>query len=149
MLGRMISQTKTLKIKSFLSLNFVITKIYVMIRLVEDWTRMGGIQFRLSPRISCRTGVTFKIFHQLNCKSSYLINLLQCQIFRLQYVAKSGIQVYIKLINHGNESKNKNSILACKHNFQRNAKLTNWTNYENLYNYRTVTRKKTGRLLDS
>ena len=29
---------------------------------------------------SYRTGETFKIFHQLNCKSSHLIYLLQCQI---------------------------------------------------------------------
>ena len=49
MLGRMISQTKTLKIKSFLPFNFAITKICVAIRLAEDGTRMGGIKFRLSP----------------------------------------------------------------------------------------------------
>ena len=32
---------------------------------------------------SYRTGETFKIFHQLNCKSSHLIYLLQCQISQL------------------------------------------------------------------
>ena len=42
LLGRMISQTKTLKIKSFLPFNFVITKICVAIRLAESGTRMGG-----------------------------------------------------------------------------------------------------------
>ena len=41
--GRMISQTKRLKTKSFLQFNFAITKIYVAIRLAEDGTRMGGI----------------------------------------------------------------------------------------------------------
>ena len=48
----MISQTKTLKIKSFISFNFAITieiKICVAIHLPEDGTRMGGIWFRLSP----------------------------------------------------------------------------------------------------
>ena len=44
----MISQTKSLKIKSFLSFNFAITKICVAIHLAEDGTRMGGIKFQLS-----------------------------------------------------------------------------------------------------
>ena len=40
----MMSQTKTLKIKSFLpTFNFAITKICAAIRLAEDGTRMGGI----------------------------------------------------------------------------------------------------------
>ena len=43
LLGRMISQTKTLKIKSFLPFNFAVTKICVAIRLAEDGTRMGDI----------------------------------------------------------------------------------------------------------
>ena len=47
----MISQTKTLKIKSFLPFNFVVIKICVAILLAEDGTRMGGIQFQLSPSI--------------------------------------------------------------------------------------------------
>ena len=45
----MISQTKTLKIKCFFPFNFAITKICVAICLVEDGTRMGGIQFCLIP----------------------------------------------------------------------------------------------------
>ena len=47
----MISQTKPLKIKSFLSFNLSITKICVAIRLAEDGTRMSGILFQLSPSI--------------------------------------------------------------------------------------------------
>ena len=38
-----MSQTKPLKIKSFLPFNFAITKISVVIRLVEDGTRMTDI----------------------------------------------------------------------------------------------------------
>ena len=48
----MISQTKPLKIKYFLSFNFAITTSCVAIRLAENRTRMGGIQFRLSPSIN-------------------------------------------------------------------------------------------------
>ena len=42
LLGRMISQTKPLKIKYFLPFNFSITNICVAIRLAEDGTRMAG-----------------------------------------------------------------------------------------------------------
>ena len=42
-MGHMISQTKPLKIKSFLPFNFALTKICVTIRLAEDGTRMDGI----------------------------------------------------------------------------------------------------------
>ena len=75
---------------------------------------------------SYRTGETFKIFHQLNCKSSHLIYLLQCQISQLQYVSKSETSFNIRLNNHRKDSKH----LACKHfqnsnhNFQRDAKFT-------------------------
>ena len=39
----MISQTKPLKVKSFIRFNLAITKICVAIRLAEDGTRLGGI----------------------------------------------------------------------------------------------------------
>ena len=42
-MGRIISQTKIPKIKSFLPFNFAFTKICVAIRLAEDRPRMGGI----------------------------------------------------------------------------------------------------------
>ena len=73
---------------------------------------------------------TFKIFHQLNCKSSHLIYLIQCPICQLQYVGKSETSFYITLSNHKKDSKNKNPILACKHfqnlnhNYQRDEKFT-------------------------
>ena len=49
---------------------------------------------------SYRTGKMFKIFHQLNCKSSHLIYLLQCQTCQPQYVGKSEISFNIRLNNH-------------------------------------------------
>ena len=39
----MISQSKLLKIVSFLPFNFAITKICVVIRLAEDGARVGDI----------------------------------------------------------------------------------------------------------
>ena len=45
MLGRMVSQTKPLKIKSFLPFNFAITKICVVIRLAEDGQEWAAYSF--------------------------------------------------------------------------------------------------------
>ena len=79
---------------------------------------------------SYRNGEMFKIFHQLNCKSSDLIYLLQCRICQLQYVCKSETSFNIRLNNHRKDSSNKNPILACKHfqnsnhNFQMDAEFT-------------------------
>ena len=42
-LGRLIAQTKFLKLKSFLPFIFAIAKICVTIRLVDDETKMGSI----------------------------------------------------------------------------------------------------------
>ena len=72
----------------------------------------------------------FKIFHQFNFKSSYLIHLLQCRFFQLQNLGKSEISFNIRLNNQRKESKNRNPIIVCKHfqnsnhNFQRDAKFT-------------------------
>ena len=45
---------------------------------------------------SCRTGDMFNIFHQLKCKSSYLIYLLQCRICQQQCVGKSETSLNIR-----------------------------------------------------
>ena len=62
-----------------------------------------------------RTGKTFNIFRQLNCKSSHFIRLLQCRICQIQYVDKSETLFNIRLNNHRKDSKKKNSIVASKH----------------------------------
>ena len=59
-------------------------------------------------------------------KSSYLIYLLQCRSFKLQYLGKSESSFNIRLNNHRKDNKNTNAIIACKHffyNFQRDAKF--------------------------
>ena len=78
------------------------------------------------------TGKKFKFFHQLNCKGSQLIYLLQCRICQLQYVGKSEISFSIRLVLDIDRkySKKKDPIQAGKHlqnpnhNFQRDAKFT-------------------------
>ena len=47
----MMSQTKPLKKNLLFHLIFAITKICVAMRLAEDRTRMGGVQFQLSPTV--------------------------------------------------------------------------------------------------
>ena len=55
----MISQIKPRKIKSFLLFNFATTTICVVIRLAEDETRAGGIQFRLSLSLIPRLNIIY------------------------------------------------------------------------------------------
>ena len=107
---------------------------------------------------SDRTGQTFKKIFQLNCKSSHLIYLLQCRICELQYAGKSETPFSIRLNNHRKDSKNKNSIIACKHfqnwnhNFQKDVKFTRieqiTKNFKTIEQLRT-TSKETGKLLNS
>ena len=62
-----------------------------------------------------KTGETFEIFHQLNCKSSHLIYLLECRICQLQVVGKSETSFNIRLNDHRKNIKNKYSVLAYNH----------------------------------
>ena len=75
----MVSQTNPLKIKPFLPFNFTITIIYVAIRLVEDGTRMSGLQFQLSPSIS----------EDLTCSPVNLVSTDSSQTF--QYLLSQNI----------------------------------------------------------
>ena len=40
---------------------------------------------------SYQTKRTFKILHKLNCKSSFLTYLMECTLFKIQYVGKAEI----------------------------------------------------------
>ena len=85
---------------------------------------------RTNTFTSYRTGETYKIFHQVNCKSQGIIYLLQCKICSIQYIGKSETPFNIRLNNHRKDSKKKDSIVACthfqkeNHQFQRDAKFT-------------------------
>ena len=58
---------------------------------------------------------TFKIYHRVNCKSSFVICLLECYICNIQYVGKSETPFNIRLNNHRTDVKNPNAIPTCKH----------------------------------
>ena len=58
--------------------------------------------------LKTNTFTSYRTFHQLNCKSSHLIYLLQCRICQLQYVRKIETSFNIRLNNHRKDSKNTN-----------------------------------------
>ena len=72
---------------------------------------------------------TFKIFFNLNCKSEYVIYLLECILCKIQYVAKTETAFDLRLNNHGKDTKKPNYILACKylqkqgHDFNKHTKF--------------------------
>ena len=57
----------------------------------------------------------FKIYHGVNCKSNFVIYLLECYICNIQYVDKSETPFNIRLNNHRKDVENPNAIPACKH----------------------------------
>ena len=52
---------------------------------------------------------------RVNCKSSFVIYLLECCICNIQYVGKSETPFNIRLHNHRKDVKNTNAIPAYKH----------------------------------
>ena len=54
---------------------------------------------------SNQTNKTFKICHRVNCKSNFVIYLLDCYIYNIQYVDKSETPFNIRLNNHKKDVK--------------------------------------------
>ena len=95
----------------------------------------GGKNSMLQPREttntlkSQQTKRTFNIFFNLNlnCKTEYVIYLIECILCKIQYDAKSDTTFNIRLNNPRKVTKK--PILACKHfqqqghNFNKHAKF--------------------------
>ena len=62
-----------------------------------------------------QTKKTFKIYHRVDCKRSFVIYLLECNICKIQYVGKSETPFNIRLNNHRKDVKHPDAIPACKH----------------------------------
>ena len=81
---------------------------------------------------SYQTKRTFKIFHRLNCKSSFVIYLMECTLCRIQYVGKAETPFSIRLNNHrkdanGNNPKASPASIHFKqpgHSFNKHARFT-------------------------
>ena len=76
-----------------------------------------------------QTKKKFKVYHKVNCKSEYVIYLMECTLCNKQYVEKAETGFNINLNNHRNNTKNAKAILACRHfqeqghNFNSHAKF--------------------------
>ena len=79
---------------------------------------------------SRRTNKEFQIFHRVNCKSNFIIYLLECTKCRIQYVGKSERPMNIRLNKHRNDVFREDAIKVCRHFkqpghiFNRDAKVT-------------------------
>ena len=66
----------------------------------------------------------FKIFHRVNCRSRFIIYLLECILCAIQYVGKSEWPMNIRVNKHRNDVLRKEAIPVCKHFNQRNHAFT-------------------------
>ena len=57
----------------------------------------------------------YKIFHNVNCASSYVIYLMECILFNKQYVGKAETSFNTRLNNHRKDVKKVDAIMAYKH----------------------------------
>ena len=79
---------------------------------------------------SRKTKKKYKIFHQVNCKSKFIIYLLECTLCMIQYVGKSEWPMNIRLNKHRNDVFREDAIHVCKHfkqpghDFNKHAKIT-------------------------
>ena len=62
-----------------------------------------------------QTILVFMIFHNISCKSTFLIYLFQCNICNIQNVGKSETTFTIRLNNHRKDAKDPNALPADKH----------------------------------
>ena len=64
---------------------------------------------------SSQTNRIFRIYHSLNCKSKYVIYLLECTKCKIQYVKKAETGFNIRLNNHRKDVWKPNAIPARCH----------------------------------
>ena len=64
---------------------------------------------------SYQTQQLYTIFHKLNCKSKFIIYLMECASCRVQYVGKAETAFSIRLNNHRKDVNNRKSIPADLH----------------------------------
>ena len=97
---------------------------------------------------SNQTNRVVKIFHNINCKSTFLIYLLECNLCNIQYVGKSETTFNIRLNNHRKDVKDPNDLPADKHftlqghDFNKNAKFSLIEKFTNTNKVATETLKE-------
>ncbi|CAH3171643.1 unnamed protein product, partial [Porites lobata] len=77
---------------------------------------------------SSNNNKTFKIFHSVNCQSSWVIYIIECNICNLQYIGKSGTPFNLRLNNHRNHIKKGISSCGLTEHFLHNKRTHNFDN---------------------
>ena len=79
--------------------------------------------------ISQQTKRTFNIFFNLNCKSGYVIYVMECISYKMQYVGKVETVFNLRLNNHRKDTKKPNSFLACEHSQGQGHDFNNYAKF--------------------
>ena len=77
---------------------------------------------------SSNNNKTFKIFHSVNCQSSWVIYIIECNICNLQYIGKSETPFNLRLNNHRNHIKKGISSCELTEHFLHNKRTHNFDN---------------------
>ena len=77
---------------------------------------------------SSNNNKTFKIFHSVNCQSSWVIYIIECNICNLQYIGKSETAFNLRLHNHRNHIKKGISSCELTEHFLHNKRTHNFDN---------------------
>ena len=75
--------------------------------------------------ISQQTKRKFKIYHKVNRKIEDAIYLMECTLYNKKYIGKVETEPNIRLNNHRKDTKDANSILACRHFQEDSYKFNN------------------------
>ena len=70
----------------------------------------------------------FKIFHSVNCQSSWVIYIIECNICNLQYIGKSKTAFNLHLNNHRNHIKKGISSCELTEHFLHHKRTYNFDN---------------------
>ena len=98
--------------------------------------------------MSQQTKRTYKIFHEVNCTSMFVIYLMECTLCNKQYVGKAETSFNIRLNNHRKNVNKPNGIVACKHfqqrdhNFNKHAKFIIIDQLKNLQKPKEILRER-------
>ena len=94
---------------------------------------------------SQQTNKSYKIFHEVNCSSGYVIYIIECTLCKKQCVGKSETSFNIRLNNHHNNiekpdyiSVQKNLVFNKHAKFTITDKLTNTTKSKDILRQRLI-----------
>jgi len=77
---------------------------------------------------SSNNGKIFKIFHSVNCQSSWVIYIIECNICNLHYIGKSETAFNLRLNNHRNHIKKGVNSCELTEHFLHNKRTHNFDN---------------------